>query len=151
MRTASERSLILATLAVVALAPNTALAVQPHGGAEALVAHQLGHALFAAGLIYVLLARGATRWARAGRRQYRAFLILTIAWNVLAFTGHSLATTIRERQIVRGAGGPEAFVARDALDWVYYLTRLDHLVLVPALALLLVALLRWWRSEEQAT
>jgi len=128
-------------LAVVTLVPRSASAVQTHGGAEGLVAHELGHVLFAAGLLYIVLAGGTARWARAGRNCFRGFLILAIAWNLLTFTGHLL-------QVVLATDGSGRFFARGAWDYVYYATCLDHLLLVPGMALLLVALLRWWRSEE---
>ena len=45
-------SLILITITL--LWPSSVLAVQGHGGAEGLVAHQIGHALFVVGIGYLL-------------------------------------------------------------------------------------------------
>lgn len=132
----------------VVLSPRAAAAVQTHGGVEGLVAHELGHVLFTAALVYVLAAGGVRRWARAGRRHYGAFLLLAIAWNALTFVGHILTEGIRPEQIVRANGEIVAFLPQGPWDYVFYLTYLDHLLLVPALLLLVVALARWWRTED---
>ena len=141
MRTALQRSAFLVVLTAVALAPRSAAAVQAHGGAEGLVAHELGHALFAGGLLYVLFAGSAARWGPSGRRAYQGFLLLVIAWNALTFTGHLLQ---------HSHPNVHTFVARDGWDCICYLSHLDHLLLIPGLVLLLVALHRWRQSEEKA-
>jgi hypothetical protein len=151
MRTASRRFVFSFVLALVSLGPRSAGAVQIHGGAEGLVAHELGHILFAIGLVYILLAVSPARWGRAGRRQYQAFLVLAITWNALTFTGHWLQHSLQLAPVVRATDGVRILVARDGWDWLYYLTYLDHLLLVPALALLVVALRRWRRSEIEAS
>ncbi len=126
-----------------------AAAVQAHAGLEGLVAHEFGHALFAAGMVVV----GAMVVRRVGRApawaRFRAFLALIILWNALAFFGHLLDLRVSPGQFAVRNGRVVAFAPQVPLDWAYYLTRFDHLVLLPALWCLWAALRQWHAGEEE--
>jgi len=120
-----------------------AWAVQTHGGVEGLVSHQIGHILFAVGIGYLLYRLIAMRLHGPGWPQFKAFLWLLLLWNALTFSGHWLNEHI-DRHRLFGAGGVNAhFQVENLADAFFYLTRLDHLLLVPAFILLLLALRKW--------
>ncbi len=125
-----------------------ASAVQAHAGLEGLVAHEFGHVLFAAGMVVV----GGVAVRRVGRSpawtRFRAFLALIILWNALAFLGHLLDLWVDPGQFTVQDARVVAFTPRAPLDWVYYLTRFDHLVLLPALGALWAALRQWHAGDE---
>jgi hypothetical protein len=75
--------------------------------------------------------------------QFRIFLRLIIAWNVLTFSGHWMRQFIDNEQFVFSNGHIQSFHADGILDIFFYLTCLDHLVLVPAFFILIQAILQW--------
>jgi hypothetical protein len=128
-----------------------AWAVQTHGGDEGLVAHQLGHVLFACGLIVVYRVCRRGQWSGPGWPSFRWFLVLSLAWCALTFAGHFLHEWVDPARFVRDGSQVRYFRAATAMDWTYYLSRLDHLLWIPALVALLRALVLWERSAEDAT
>jgi len=88
-----------------------------------------------------LMSQGGKGW-----RAFKAFLWLLILWNLLTFTGHWLNELVDTRKFVRREMHVVAFDVASFQDVLYYLTRLDHLLLVPALLFLLGAL-RTWRKQ----
>jgi hypothetical protein len=137
--------LIPMLLTLTAAAP--AWAVQRHGGSEGLVVHQLGHLLFVVGMAYLLSHLGRLGLAGPGWKAFRGFLWTIIAWNFLTFSGHLLDEQIGPDQYLSSAGQIRAFTINSFIDAYFYLTLLDHLLLVPAFFLLMLALRRWSRSE----
>lgn len=126
----------------------TAWAVQSHGGAEGLVAHQIGHVLFACGLVAVYRVGRKARWSGPAWSSFRWFLFLSLAWCILTFTGHLLDEWVDSAQFVRSGAQMRHYQASTVADWFYYLSRLDHLLWVPALSALLRALVFWERSVK---
>ena len=133
---------------LILLAPDAAQAVQPHGGAEGLVAHQLGHVLFAAGMLFLLVRSRISRWAGPGWSRFKSFLWLAVAWNVLTFIGHLIHLASDDKGFVRVDGRTTGLVVDSLSDVLFYLARLDHLILLPALCLLALALKQWVQSSE---
>ena len=131
------------TLTLVA-AP--AWAVQTHGGAEGLVSHQIGHILFASGMGYLLLRLYHIGQQGLGWLEFKAFLWLIIAWNLLTFSSHWMNEFIATSKAVEANGKTTSLTIDNFTDVIYFLTKLDHLVLVPAFLFLLLAL-RKWRSQ----
>ena len=126
--------------------PGLALATQGHGGIEGVYAHQLAHIFFILSLgvlIYWLRDRKlvqATGWRLI---QYSAFFF--ILWNIDAITVHALddqfdiiqAETIGVWQI-----RITDIFNHDILKLFYYVTKLDHLLCLPALLFLYFGLRR---------
>ncbi|HFQ90597.1 MAG TPA: hypothetical protein ENK27_11030 [Desulfobulbus sp.] len=133
-------------LPLVLLLPTPALAVQVHGGAEGLVSHEIGHLLFVTGMGYLLWRIRRRHLATPGWRSFRLFLCCIILWNVTTITGHWLDRMITPDHFTRHNGIITAFRVRDPLDLLFYATRLDHFLLVPAFLFLLIALQRWSRQ-----
>lgn len=121
----------------------SAQAVQAHGGAEGLVSHQLGHVLFVAGMAFLLFRIVRTRTSGPGWPAFKSFLWLIILWNLLTFVGHWLHEFVGPEKYVTADGRAIGYSLNGLFDLLFYLTRLDHLVLVPALLMLLAALRRW--------
>ena len=122
-------------------------AVQSHGGAEGLVSHQLAHLLFIVGVFFLLVHLVRLKFGGQGWRQFYLFLTLIIFWNVLTFSGHWLNEYVGRGKLIKHSGQPIAFVPEGFLDYFYYLSRMDHLLLVPAFAFLLIALKKWKASS----
>jgi hypothetical protein len=134
----------------VGLWPQAAWAIQTHGHPEGLYAHQLGHVIFLAAMIYICWQI----WRRQllGRRSFRGLFgagLLLAGWNVLTFFGHIAEEGLDPSAIDSRAGHLFRQVhITDLNGLVYYLAKLDHLILVPALLLLYLGL-RAFRAEQK--
>lgn len=124
-----------------------AWAVQGHGGAEGLVSHEIGHVLYVAGMLFMLFHVMRSRFRSAAWMRFRCFLCFMILWNFLTFSGHWMREYVASEQFHEADGHTVAFTVSNPSDAFFYLTRLDHLLLVPALLCLLLAL-RKWRAES---
>lgn len=131
-----------ATMFFLALSVNAspAWAVQAHGGAEGLLSHQIGHLLFATGMGYLLYRLRTMRQSGRGWPEFKTSIWLLIAWNVVTFTGHWMNEFITKEQFIKDQTTILSFSIANLPDAIYYLTRLDHLILVPSFAFLLLAL-----------
>jgi len=135
--------MVMSALTVALISTSPAWAVQAHGGAEGLVSHQIGHILFVVGMGYLLIRLHFLRMRGEGWCEFKAFLWTVIGWNILTFSGHWLHEVVSPEKFIRLEGKTIAFSVTNFSDAYFYLTRLDHLVLVPALVFLLLAIRRW--------
>ena len=133
-------------LAII-LETNQAWAVQAHGGSEGLVSHQIGHFLFTTGMGYLLFRLRSMRQKGAGWLEFKTFVWLLIAWNVMAFSGHWMNEFVVNEKFIKDHARTLSFNIENLHDAIYYLTRLDHLILVPSFAFLLMALKKWRISQ----
>ncbi len=132
----------------VPLLPTPAWAVQIHGGAEGLVSHQIGHLLFLTGMGYLLWRIGRRKNLQApGWRSFRLFLCCIILWNLTTITGHWLDQAVTAEHFTRSGTMITSFTASGLADLLYYATRLDHFLLVPAFLFLYLALHHWSGHE----
>ena len=120
-----------------------AWAVQAHGGAEGLVSHQIGHVLFIVGMGYLLFRLYHLRMQGSGWPEFKVFLWLIIAWNLLTFSGHWMHEYEAPGKFIKTGGDITSFAITNFSDAYFYLTRLDHLLLVPSFIFLLLALRKW--------
>ena len=118
-------------------------AVQGHGGAEGLVSHQIGHILFISGMGYLLYRVYSFHITDPGWFEFKGFLWLIILWNILTFSGHWMREIINPERFIKQGAHVTAFTVTDTFDAFFYLTRLDHLLLVPSFVFLLLALQKW--------
>lgn len=130
----------------VTLQANSVWAVQAHGGAEGLVSHQIGHFLFTTGMGYLLYRLYSMQTTGSGWFEFKAFLWLLIAWNVTTFAGHWMNEYIVKDKFIKTKTTTLSFSIETFPDAIYYLTRLDHLILVPSFVFLLFALRKWRRQ-----
>jgi hypothetical protein len=138
-----NKSLSLFLFSLLVLGAEPAAAVQQHGGAEGLVSHEIGHILFIAGMGYLLFWVYRLRMTGGGWYPFKLFLWLILAWNVLTFTGHWMHELVDPGKFVLTDGEITHFSITTLFDFLFYLTRLDHLLLVPAFFFLFLALKKW--------
>lgn len=133
-------------LAWTVMAPLPVFATQQHGHPEGLYAHQMAHVLFAfsmALLIYWLRKRGLTTDSGWRHIQYAAFFF--ILWNADAFLVHFIEEQTTVLEISRVDFRQLRLQPQPGYEWidtVFYLSKLDHLLCVPALIFLYSGLKR---------
>ena len=121
-------------------------AVQTHTGTEGLVSHELGHLLFTVAMIVLLVRMLRSGLNTPGWRQFRGFLWCIIAWNLLTFAGHWMRVFVARDKFIHQGTAIRGFRVENLFDLIFYLTRLDHLLLVPAFFILLLAILKWGKE-----
>jgi len=124
-----------------------AFAVQEHGAAEGLISHEIGHILFITGMGYLLTRIRVLNIKGPGWFEFKIFLCLIIAWNVLTLVGHWMNVFIPKSNFTRSGGIIKTFNISGFADLYYYLSRLDHILLVPAFVFLLLALIKWGKQK----
>ncbi len=145
---------IAVPLLLVAVWPRAAWALQTHGDPEGLHVHQLAHGFFAFSmllLIYWLRKWGLT--ALAGWRAIRYGALFFILWNINAIVGHWLEELTQLLAIRRVDLLTLEITAAPGCEWLaylYYVTKLDHLLCVPALLCLMLGLRRLYRLPARA-
>jgi hypothetical protein len=133
------------------LQPAAIHATQTHGEPEGLVVHQIAHLFFTFTmglLIYWLRKRGLV--SRQGWRHIQYAAIFFIAWNLDAFLSHWLLEQTGFITVENIEGMQLRITTIEDLHWlteVYYLTKLDHLLCVPAMLFLLLGLRRLYKSS----
>ncbi len=140
--------LLLLTMTVF---PGTAWAVQSHGAPEGLYVHQLAHVFYTAALCYLFWGIRQSAFKARGWRCLQVFCVFMVLWNVVAFTGHSLASSVHATDFIREGGylstrlqGPFTSVKL----W-YYFTKLDHLFSVPSIFFLYLAMKGIYESSSE--
>ncbi|MFH1217329.1 MAG: hypothetical protein V1706_12575 [Pseudomonadota bacterium] len=129
------------TIFLVLGLPVYSWALQPHGPPEGLYVHQMAHILFVGALAYLYLhTRSTPDLISKGWWYLRLFCLLSIAWNIIAFTGHIVVI----HHSHRASGAP-----LDILEIVYILTRMDHFLYVPALFALMICLRTFYREARE--
>lgn len=128
---------------LLSLFPEVAWAVQQHGGTEGLVSHQIGHFLFISGMFYLLYRLHVSAPKGVGWFEFKLFVWLIICWNFLTFYGHWHRELIDQTKLISADGKTTGFIISGPMDLLFYFSRLDHLVLVPAFLCLLAALMKW--------
>lgn len=114
--------------------------------------HQIAHLFFTFSmglLIYWLRKRGLV--SRKGWRYIQYAALFFIAWNLDAFFSHWLLEQSGFISVENIQGMKMHVTVAEGLDGlaqIYYLTKLDHLLCVPAMLFLLLGLRRLYRSSH---
>ena len=118
--------------------PRPALALQTHGPPEGLYVHQLAHFFFAVALLFFIWqVKFEGLVGLPGFRQIRWACGLFVLWNVIAFVGHWSEVLLIPQAFIGQQGDlSQCLIMSRISAWIYYLTKLDHLILVPAFFLL---------------
>lgn len=130
--------------------PASAWATQTHGGMEGLWVHQAAHLFFAFSmglLIFWLRKRHLT--VSQGWRYIQFAALFFIAWNLDTMTSHWLQEQSGLIEVYNAAPMKMQIVTAENWHWlseVYYLTKLDHLLCVPALVFLFLGFRRLLHS-----
>lgn len=120
-----------------------AAATQSHGAPEGLIAHQLGHILFFLGIVFLLLRIRKAHLVTPGWAEFKWFLWLMLLWNILTFAGHLFHEKVASSSFIFKSGEISAFRIETFSGLIFYLSRLDHLLLVPAFVLFFLAIKKW--------
>jgi hypothetical protein len=134
----SVHQIWLGVIAFIIFDPRPTLALQTHGPPEGLYVHQLAHVFFAAALLFLIWQVKYERLVGLpGFRQIRWACGLFVWWNIVAFLGH-WSEMLLIPQAFQGQQGDlsQRLIMSRISAWIYYLTKLDHLILVPAFFLL---------------
>ena len=127
---------------------STAHAVQSHGYREGIVAHLIGHVLFIIGASSLLFRIYTQKWTGPGWPQFKSFLWLIIFWNCLTAAGHWLKEFETIKYCLGSSGNIECYHATGLADYIFYASRLDNLILLPAIIFLLLALKKWTITDS---
>lgn len=130
-------------LVTIGLWSTPAWAVQSHGGLEGLVSHEIGHVLFIIGITFLLYRLYRIGLTGSGWGYFKTFLWLIIGWNILTFSGHWLHEYYGPANYLMAHGQIIGLYINSPADFFFYLSRLDHLLLVPAFIFLFLALKKW--------
>jgi hypothetical protein len=131
--------------------PSAVNAVQTHGGVEGLFVHQFAHLFFVLSmglLIYWLRKRGLV--SRRSWRYIQYAAIFFIAWNLDAFFSHWLLEQSGFFVVENIQGMQMRVTTSERFHWlaeIYYLSKLDHLLCVPAMLFLMLGLRRLYKSS----
>jgi hypothetical protein len=126
--------------------PASAWATQTHGGMEGLWVHQAAHLFFAFSmglLIFWLRKRSLT--VSQGWRQIQFAALFFIAWNLDTMASHWLQEQSGLIEVYNAAPLKIQIVTAENWHWlsqIYYFTKLDHLLCVPALVFLFLGFRR---------
>jgi hypothetical protein len=130
------------------LLPVEVQALQVHGAPEGLYVHQMAHVhyIFALGYFFWDIRRSS--FTGRGWRYLQMFCILTACWNLLAFIGHAAGARLDPAALVQVDNYLDTrLVAPLTLNKsLYFITKLDHLIYVPALFFLYLGLRSFYRS-----
>jgi len=106
-------------------------------GTEGSYVHQVSHLLFLAALLFFI-----REMLQGGLVQQRGFRLIAWAcgilalWNLDAVIGHALDWSL-VNPVILGHGFTRRLLMENVHTWLYYLTKLDHaLLLVPGIYLL---------------
>lgn len=145
------RSIFRVAIIAGLLHPTHALATQTHGGAEGLFVHQFAHLFFTFSmglLIYWLRKRRLV--SSEGWRYIQYAALFFIAWNLDAFFSHWLLEQSDFITVQNLDDMKIHITTAEGMQWlaeVYYLTKLDHLLCVPAMLFLLLGIRRLYKSS----
>ena len=150
-RTIRSLAILTATVALL-LQSGEAWALQPHGGGEGLYIHQMAHVFFMATLTYLYLHTRRTQDpVSRGWRYLRLFCVLFFFWNLMAIIGHETALHLSHDQFI-GAGTWHERLAPplSILKLVYFISKMDHFLTVPALLALFFSLRSFYHEAREA-
>ena len=122
--------------------PDAAWALQAHGPPEGIYIHQMAHIFFFGSLLYLYRDLNYTSIRDGGWRYLRWFCLLMLVWNIVAFIGHAVTYYLAPEHI---ANAGSFFHSRllgpmTGGKTLFYITRFDHLLAVPALFFLYLGL-----------
>ncbi|MFH0784242.1 MAG: hypothetical protein V2B20_20120 [Pseudomonadota bacterium] len=145
------RILVLTPLCIAVLFCQDAWALQTHGGVEGVVVHQLAHIQYLGALGYLFWDIRRSSFVGVGWLYLQRFCLLMMLWNGLAFIGHFAQMKLGDGAIATEDGYLSALLLLPMTfgKWIYYITALDHLVCVPALFFLYLAMRSFYHALDK--
>ena len=132
-------------------APSDCWALQPHAAPEGLYVHQMSHILFMGALIYLFWhTRRTPELKGRGWIYLQIFCLLFAGWNLLALVGHESIKLLELSDFIDKASWNERLAPPiTPIKLLYFVTKMDHLIYVPALVALVVALRTLAKEAEE--
>lgn len=145
--------LLLLPLAMALLFPGEAQALQVHGEPEGVYVHQMAHLHYIFALGYFFWDIRRTSFTGRGWRYLQLFCILMACWNALAFVGHIAGLYLDPRALLQTNGYLQTLLLSPMTlnKYLYFITKLDHLIYVPALFFLFLGLRSFYLSVVKTT
>lgn len=146
-------ALLLLPLLMAFATPDEALALQVHSEPEGLYVHQMAHLHYIFALGYFFWDIRSTSFTGRGWRYLQLFCLLMICWNVIAFIGHLAGDYLDPQALLQ----TDCYLQTRLLSpftfhkCLYFITKLDHLVSVPALFFLYLGLQSFYRAVANIT
>lgn len=133
---------LMAGPVLVFVSASPALAIQSHGAPEGLYVHQIGHLLYGLAMLgFAYRIRISKLAATRSWRHMALGAILLACWNGWAMIGHSVSKFISSDSFILNEQGARIALVMDTLEaWFYYIFKMDHLICVPALFFIYLAL-----------
>lgn len=143
-------SLLILIIVLIIFGADEAAALQTHNGSEGIVVHQFAHFQYGAALLYLLWDIRRSAFTGTGWKYLQRFCWLMVLWNILTFAGHFAQVSLPEQDISMDDGYLSAFLLLPLTfgKWIYYIAALDHLISVPALFCLFLAMRTFYFSAE---
>jgi len=150
MRLTPHRT-IIPLLCLLLLSPaHNAWALQSHGGPEGIYVHQMAHVLFMASLGYLHWHTRRTQDEGKGWKLLRFACFMLFCWNALAFTGHLALEHLSMADFLdKDTWGEQLVLPITPVKTLYYITKMDHFLMVPALLALVVSLRTFYLEAEK--
>ena len=134
--------ILLSVFALLLGNADCASALQTHGAPEGIYVHQMAHALFTAALMYLYWhTRKTQETSGRGWKYFQIFCIFLILWNIIAFAGHEIYEHLSDADFIdRNSWDAKLAAPFTIKKVVYYFTKMDHFLIVPALLALVLSL-----------
>lgn len=143
--------LIITTIVLIFCGADNALALQTHAEPEGIYVHQMAHILFMTALIYLYWHTRRTQEATSRSWKYfQLFCLFLIGWNILAFTGHEILKHLQNSDFILQDTWHARLAPPITLTKVlYYITKMDHFLIVPALLALVISLRNFYLEASR--
>jgi hypothetical protein len=144
------RRAFVGTAFVLFSSPASSLAALLEWGAEGSYVHQMAHLLFLGAMLFFI--REMYQGGLGGVQGFR-FLIwacwLLALWNLDAVLGHVIDWSLHN-PLILGEGLSRRLVMENTHTWLFYLTKLNHFLLLPPAFYLLYRGLKILAQEAQS-
>ena len=142
--------LALLSLSFLIIHPDQALALQTHGAPTGLYVHQMAHILYALALAYLFWDIRRSSFTSKGWKYFLCFCMLMLLWNIIAFIGHVAQVSVAEEAIDKSRGYIHSSLLAPFTfnKIIFYISKFDHLICVPALYFLYLAMRSFYHSSE---
>jgi hypothetical protein len=128
--------------------PDEAVALQVHSEPEGLYVHQMAHLHYIFALCYFFWDIKRSSFTGRGWRYLLLFCVLMVCWNVIAFVGHLAGFNLDSHAFLQTDRYLQTLILSPFTinKCLYFVTKLDHLVYVPAMFFLFLGLRSFYRS-----
>lgn len=142
---------VLAAMFISAVLPDSAWALQSHGSPEGLYVHQMAHVHCFLALGYLCWDIRRSSFPGKGWRYLQLFCLLMLGWNSVAFMGHWEAIHIAPDMVsATGYLHGKIHAPLTLNKIIFYITKFDHFIAVPALFFLYMGMRTLYRSVEKS-